>query len=396
MGRIGIYGGTFNPPHAGHVEAARQAIARLQLDKLLLIPAGHPPHKELPDYAPTARERLELTELAIRDIPKAEVVDLEVNREGKSYTADTMQTLRRQYPEDQLFLLMGTDMFLSFAHWYQPDKICRCATLVVMLREKEDLRIRSLMEEKAREIRETLSGEVLFLENDILPMSSTDVRRMLTFHAQKDMLPEAVMERIRQRGYYGVNRSLKGLSMEQLEQVVVALLNPKRVAHVLGCRDTAVKLAEKHGENVTDAARAALLHDITKALSYPLQLQVCEVYRIPSEELDLQSPKTLHAATGAWVAREIFGENEAVVEAIASHTSGKANMNLLQKIIYIADYMEPSRNFPGVEKLRETVDASLDAGVLMGLEMTVELLRQQGKAVSRNSLDAIDWLKENQ
>lgn len=395
MGRIGIYGGTFNPPHAGHVEAARQAIARLKLDQLLLIPAGHPPHKDLPDYAPTAQERLELVRLAVRDIPKAQVVDLEVSREGKSYTVDTLQTLRQSYEDDQLFLLMGTDMFLSFAHWYKPDEICRCATIVVMLREKEDLKIRELLEEKSKEVREKLSGEVLFLENDILPMSSTDVRRMLTFHAQKDMVPEAVMERIRERGYYGVHQSLKGLSMEQLEQVVVALLNPNRVAHVLGCRDTAVKLAEKYGVDGTDAARAALLHDITKALPYPLQLQVCEVYRIPSDRLDVQSPKTLHATTGAWVAKEIFGENKAVVDAIDSHTSGRADMNTLQKIIYIADYMEPNRKFPGVEKLRETVAASLDEGVLMGLEMTVELLRQQGRVVSQNSLDAIRWLKEN-
>ncbi len=394
MGRIGIYGGTFNPPHAGHVEAARQAIERLKLDKLLLIPAGHPPHKELPDYAPTARERLELVCLAVRDIPKAEVVDLEVTREGKSYSVDTLQTLRRMYEGDQLFFLMGTDMFLSFSHWYRPDEICQYATLVVMLREKEDLKLRQLLEEKAREVRETLSGEVVFLENDILPMSSTDVRRMLTFHAQQDMLPGAVMERIWERGYYGVRRSLKGLSLEKLEQAVVALLNPNRVAHVLGCRDTAVKLAQTYGEDQTNAARAALLHDITKALPYPLQLQLCQVYRVPSDAVDTKFPKTLHATTGALVAREIFGENKAVVDAIDSHTTGRANMSTLQKIIYIADYMEPNRKFPGVETLREAVEADLDGGVLMGLEMTVEQLRRQGSVVTQNSLDAIGWLKE--
>ena len=135
-------------------------------------------------------------------------------------------------------------------------------------------------------------------------MASTDVRRMLTFQAVGDMLTPAVLERIRTFGFYGVGRDLRALPMELLEAEVVRLLDPKRVPHVLGCRDTAAKLAEQYGANVTDAARAGLLHDVTKALPPELQLQLCREYGIPLDPFSRDNPKTLHATTGAWVAKK--------------------------------------------------------------------------------------------
>ena len=96
--------------------------------------------------------------------------------------------------------------------------------------------------------------------------------------------------------------------------------------------------------------------------------------------------------TGSLVAKRIFGENEAVVSAIEHHTTGKADMNLLEKIIYVADYMEPNRNFPGVEKLRELAFTDMDAALKLGLEMTLEHLKRQGAEVSPQSRDALAWL----
>ncbi|MFR8332584.1 MAG: bis(5'-nucleosyl)-tetraphosphatase (symmetrical) YqeK [Oscillospiraceae bacterium] len=190
---------------------------------------------------------------------------------------------------------------------------------------------------------------------------------MLTFQAVGEMLEPAVLERIQAQGLYGVNRDLRGLSMEGLEAEVVRLLDPKRVPHVLGCRDTAAKLAEQYGANPRDAARAGLLHDVTKALPPELQLQLCQEYGIALAPFSRDNPKTLHATTGAWVARKIFGENDGVFEAIASHTTGCGHMNSLQKILYIADYMEPNRDFPGVERLRAAVAEDLDRAVPDGL-----------------------------
>ena len=182
------------------------------------------------------------------------------------------------------------------------------------------------------------------------------------------------------------------LPMEKLEQVVVSLLKPSRVPHVLGCRDTAVALAKHWGANEVDAARAGLLHDITKALDGPRQLTLAGEYGIILNAFQQKYPKTLHALTGSLVAEQLFGENEAVTAAIRHHTTGKADMDLLEKIIYVADYMEPNRDFPGVEELRKLAFTDLDGALKLGLTMTLELLNQQGNEVSPESREALEWL----
>ena len=121
--KIGIYGGTFNPPHLGHVTAARSVFDLLRLDRLLVIPAGLPPHKDLPDHSPTPAQRREMTRLAVEQMGldgKAEVLDMELSRAGKSYTSDTLAELKERYPDDELWLLMGTDMFLTLQAWHAP------------------------------------------------------------------------------------------------------------------------------------------------------------------------------------------------------------------------------------------------------------------------------------
>jgi len=181
--------------------------------------------------------------------------------------------------------------------------------------------------------------------------------------------------------------------MEELAREVVSLLKPQRVPHVLGCRDTAAELARRWGADETDAARAGLLHDITKALDGRLQLTLCKEYGIILDDFSSRNPKTLHALTGSLVAERIFGENAAVVSAICSHTTGKANMNLLEKIIYVADYMEPNRDFPGVEELRRLAYTDIDKALKLGLEMTLEMLRSQNRQISPESRQALEYLE---
>lgn len=234
----------------------------------------------------------------------------------------------------------------------------------------------------------------LLAENPISGVSADDLRRLLCFGCADDILPPAVADYIRTNGIFGPDGSCRSLPMEQLEPVVISLLKPSRVAHVLGCRDTCIALAKKWGANETDAGRAGILHDITKALDGPLQLTLCRAYGTMLDDFSIENPKTLHALTGALVAEHIFGENEAVVSAICSHTTGKANMNLLEKIVYVADYMEPNRDFPGVDELRELAYRDIDLALKTGLEMTVSMLRLQNREISKGSLDALQWLDE--
>ena len=393
MKKIGIYGGTFNPPHTGHLHAARQAVELLGLDTLLLIPDRIAPHKQIPDGSPTPRQRLEMLRIAAGDDPRLQVSDLELRREGTSYTWQTLETLREVYPDAELTLLMGTDMFLSFEQWMHPEKIMADAVLGVFYRgekgEKAAIQTR-------KERLEAQGAKVALVENDVVNISSTQLRRLLAFHAADEFLPAGVGDYIRENGLYDTAARWKNLPMEELEPIVIRLLNPNRVAHVLGCRDEAVKLAAHWGADVTDAARAGILHDITKALDGPLQLTLCGAYGKILSDFSRKYPKTLHALTGSLVAERIFGENEAVVTAICHHTTGRADMGLLEKIIYVADYMEPCRNFPGVEKLRALAYSDIDAALKLGLEMTLEHLARQGNEVSQESRDALAFLNSKQ
>ena len=392
MERIGIYGGTFNPPHIGHIQAAKQAVSLLGLSKLLLVPAYAPPHKSaLPSNSPTPRQRLEMLRIAAADSPKIEVSDLELIREGISYSVETVAQVRRDYPEAELVLFVGTDMFLSFDTWKNPDEILKNASLGVFYRgEKGE---RSDIQEKKAEL-EARGARVYLVQNDVIPISSTQMRRLLAFRCAGEFLPEGVLDYVREHRLYDTRADWKNLPMDRLEQVVISLLKPRRVKHVLGCRDTAVELAKRWGADVTDAARAGILHDVTKAIDGPLQLTLCAAYGKLLDDFSKRYPKTLHALTGSMVAKRIFGENEAVVSAIEFHTTGRADMTLLEKIIYVADYMEPNRDFPGVERLRELAFTDLDAALKLGLEMTLEHLGEQGVAVSPASRDALAWLNQ--
>lgn len=391
MQRIGIYGGTFNPPHVGHIRAARNAIAALSLDRLYLIPTGSAPHKRLPDGSPTPRQRLDMLRIAVADIPQIMLSDMELRREGISYTCETVAQLRREHPDAELYLLMGTDMFLSFPTWKDPEKMIGEVTLCVLGRGERDEQVHI---EKQKAALEALGARVTVIQSEVTVISSTQLRRMLAFSCADAFLPAGVGDYIRENGLYDTNANWRNLPMEQLEPIVVRLLKPSRVAHVLGCRDTAVRLAERWGANETDAARAGLLHDITKALDGPLQLTLCSAYGKILDDFSRNYPKTLHALTGSLVAQRIFGENDAVTAAICHHTTGKADMTLLEKIIYVADYIEPNRDIPGVDRLRALAFTDIDAALKLGLQMTLEHLKRQGSEVSPESRDALRWLNE--
>lgn len=390
MARIGIYGGTFNPPHLGHVRSARYAVEALGLDKLLVVPSCVSPHKEIPGNSPSPAQRLEMLELCFAQDEKITVSDLELQRGGRSYTFETVAQVKTLYPQAELVLFMGTDMFLSFLTWKNPEEILRNVSLGVFYRGQKDEKS-AVAEQK--EILEKMGARVYLVDNTVTMMSSTDLRRMLRFGCADALLPSGVCKYILKNCLYGTDESFKRLSMEELEQVATGLLKSNRVNHVLGCRDTAVRLAKRWGADETDAARAALLHDVTKALDGPLQLTLCKAYGIILDDFFIQNPKTIHALTGSLVAERIFGENEAVVNAIASHTTGKKDMNLLEKIIYVADYMEPNRDFDGVDTLRKLADTDIDSALKLGLEMTLKILHAQGKEISPQSQEALAWLE---
>lgn len=386
--KIAIYGGSFNPPHLGHVEAARTVAAVLAPDRLLIVPASVPPHKALADGSPTAQQRLELCRLAFADIPGAEISEIELRREGKSYSYDTVRLLREENPDAQLILVVGTDMLLSFEKWYQFRYLLENCTLAVLAREEDDL---DELRTAAAYLRESYDADVTVLPHEPIAISSETIRERLGMRGGEDYLSDAVYAEIIRRRYYGAKPSLPWLREKTLEH-----LDEHRVAHVAGCESEAVRLAMRWGEDPELAAEAGILHDITKNLSFDEQLQLCEKYGIINDNSELEAPKLLHAKTGAALARDLFGVSDTVYAAIRWHTTGKPDMSLFEKILYLADYIEPTRDFEGIDELRELAFTDLDGAMVLGLGMTIDEIRRSGHEPYIDTLDAYAWYKEKE
>lgn len=394
--KIGVYGGTFNPPHLGHLTAAQAVFELLKLDKLLLVPAGLPPHKELPAGSPTAEQRLEMTRLAGEQIglgDQVEVLDLELRRQGKSYTSDTLAQIKALYPEAELWLLMGTDMFLTLQTWHAPEEIFALAGIAAFGRTEADTE--ELFSVQREYLYRTYPNARIFTLTipGVVDVSSTELREQLAADRGANLLPPAVYGYILREGLYHSNADLKHLSLSKLRPVALSYLKHKRIPHVLGTEQEAIRLAERYGADVGKARVGALLHDCTKKLDLAEQLALCERYGIPLDDMERKTLKLLHAKTGAAIARDVFGVDDEIYGAILWHTTGRAGMTLLEKILYLADYIEPSRDFPGVDKLRAVCYKDLDAGLLMGLEMTIGEMNALGSPVHRATIEARDALK---
>ena len=383
--KIAIYGGTFNPPHRGHVESLQAVYEQAKPDRVLVIPASIPPHKVLAAGSPDAEKRLELTRLAFKELPYAEVTDMELTRTGKSYTSDTVAELLRKYPDAELMLAMGTDMFLSFETWHEYRYLIDNVTMLVFARrEGEDEKIF-----KYGEYLESKYGaKINYIMHDPLPISSSEIRRLLPKRLGRELLPGVVFARIVKNGDYAAKPDFPWLREQSY-----AYLSPKRIPHVQGCEWEAVRLAKRWGESEEDAAEAGILHDITKKLVLSEQLILSEKYGIINDTYETANVKLLHAKTGAALARDLFNISDRVYSAIRWHTTGKPDMTLLEKIIYMADYIEPNRDFPGVDKLRKLAYEDLDAAMVLGLKMSLEDIRSYGAEPYEVTVSAYEWYK---
>ena len=382
---ITVYGGSFDPPHLGHVAAAEAAWEQLRPDKLLIIPDCQAPHKRMAEDSASPEQRLELCRLAFGAIPGAEVSDMEVRRGGKSYTCETLRQLRARYPAAELSLMVGTDMLTSFERWVDFRWILSQVTLAAFPRMPGD---EALIEQAAAHLRRAYGARVRCLALKAVPAASTGVRAALAGRGGRELLPPAVYAYLIQNRLYGARPDFAWLR-EQAE----AMLKPKRIPHVRGCEQEAVKLARRWGADEELAAEAAILHDITKKFELNEQLILCQKYGIITDTVERQSSKLLHAKTGAALARDRFGVCGEVYEAIRWHTTGKPDMTLLEKVIYMADYIEPTRDFDGVDALRRLAYEDLDKAMVLGFEMSLADIRSYGVEPHSNTLSALAWYK---
>lgn len=189
MKNVGIFGGTFSPPHNGHVYAVKEFLRAEAPDEMLIIPTFVPPHKELKGDA-TPEERLRMCELAFDFDPRIRVSDIEIRRGGKSYTADTLEALSRN--DTHLIFLCGTDMFLTMDTWYEPERIFRLADIVLVRRENQK-ELDDNLRQKAKSYTDRFGAVVRFIDVPSLPLSSTLCRESKSL---TELIPPLVKEYI--------------------------------------------------------------------------------------------------------------------------------------------------------------------------------------------------------
>ena len=198
---IGIYGGTFDPPHIGHIQACKNFLDSFKVDKMYVIPTSIPPHKVRNSIVDGAT-RLEMCKIAFENLsPDIEVSDVELNRQGKSYTADTIKHFK-ELGNDTIYFLCGTDMFLTLDKWYKPEYILSNAVIVCMRRECDNHNTLAI-KEKALVYEDKFNAKIHFLNYDAIEISSSEIRENIEDESIKNALSPDVLAFIRANGLYG-------------------------------------------------------------------------------------------------------------------------------------------------------------------------------------------------
>ena len=200
MSKIGIFGGTFNPIHLGHIRLGQLVLDEIKLDKILYIPDNTPPHKSDKDLA-CGEDRLNMIDISLKDHVDMESSDIELKREGKSYSFETLLEFKKLYPNDELYLITGADMFLTLDKWREPETIFKTANIIGVPRVKSDF---EKMEEYAEKVIKPMGAKVFMLSQTVFDTaSSTYVRENIDDYQKiKDMITPEVYRYITEKGLY--------------------------------------------------------------------------------------------------------------------------------------------------------------------------------------------------
>lgn len=389
MLNVGLIGGTFDPFHNAHFDLVRSAWQTGALDRLVVMPSGRPPHK-LGQSVSMAGYRYEMTRRGLRDFHPVEVSDLEIRRPGRSYTLDTVTALGKVLPEDsRIILIYGSDILLDLEKWYHPEAILAACPLLLALRGGYE---RTGCQKIADRLKENYGARISFFDMPQQTLSGSQIREMIQRgESCLDLLPASVYRFIRKNGFYRHDDGFSRLDpdfrakLSDLECQLWPYLATKRLIHSLNVMNYAIDLAPRYGLPVEKTAIAALLHDCAKCLPEADLMD----YACKAGDMNLLQPELAHGPAGAWMARQVFGiDDPAILRSIHFHTTGCADMTDLDKVIYIADKIEPGRNYADLEPIREAARTNLDQAMLICLSEVEKYLERTDKPSHPYAQDA--------
>ena len=368
--KIGIFGGTFNPIHKGHIFTAEHIIKNGLADKILFMVAANPPHKAYVDT--DAIHRYNMTKAAL-DGERLIACDYEIKKGGKSYTYKTLTELTEIYKEDELYFILGADMFMNLPTWYEADKLRREFKFILV--DRSEAFNEPVFKEFAQKQIEEFDMKVEILEIRTPDIASTDIREKIKKGLDVKDLTEAEVEKyILENGLY-TEETNKDIIIETIR----AKLSEKRFKHCENVSKVAVELAKIYGADEEKAYLAGYAHDVAKEMTLE---QMNELTLHLDLDSHIRSSKALlHALAGACYLKKTFNISEDVFNACFYHTMGRENMSVLEKVIFMADYIEPSREFEGIEEIRSLAYEDIDASIVKAIDSTLKYLMETNKKI---------------
>ena len=358
MEKIGVFGGTFNPIHLEHVEMVKSAIKELNLTKMIVMPTFVSPHKQGVEVV-DGKHRLKMLELAFDGVKEVEVSSYEIDKGGISFTYQTILYLKSVYEGAKLYYLMGSDMLENFPLWRNPEIIANNATLVLTTREGSGF----IDSEIIKTVKDKFNAKVEKISYVGKNVSSTMVRVFNKLNLPiSEFVGESVSDYIYKKNLY---------ASDKYYNFVASKLTKKRLYHTAMVILTALKLCKAVGVSSDIAELSALLHDVAK------YEKACDY---PGFSIDGDVPsEVIHQFLGAYIVENVLGvKNIDIINAVKYHTTGRANMSSLEKLTFIADLIEPTRSFLGVENLQRAVFSDFESGFVLSVsELYKFLLKKQ-------------------
>ncbi|MBR3832614.1 MAG: nicotinate-nucleotide adenylyltransferase [Mycoplasmataceae bacterium] len=358
--KIGLFGGSFNPIHKGHIKIAKLALENLKLDKIIFIPCQKNPFKKKMDYV-DGKMRLEMIELVLEK--NMEVSNLEISRQGLSYTIDTVKYFKNLYKDSELFLIIGSDNLQRLHKWKDIDEIAKLTKISVFKRTKD--------------INKTIIKKYngILINNQLQKESSTSF-----FKGDFDVVDEKV------RKYIGYNKIY-------FEQILKNVLDEKRFLHSKNAQNFAIDLAKSIKFDVKKAAFSAFVHDIAKNLANQNKQMAREIIANQTGFKEIEDYK-LHQELGYIILKYKFNIEDDICNSVRVHTSLSLNLSQLDKIVFIADKLCRGRKYPGIQQVRKLVLENFDEGFKKVVERTKKFNLEKNISFSKEQEEIYEkWSK---
>ena len=370
---IVIFGGSFDPVQNAHIEIIQKLSERF--GKVFVVPSFISPFKKEGASA-SADLRLKMLHASLSKAENVSVSEVETGKPGISYTYDTVLDFKEKSPQVRISLAIGSDMLAGLQQWNRFEELKKIASFYVIGRDGffiNDTVVRKLLKSGA---------ELTLADFSCANVSSAKVRLDAAFNIF-DSVPKAVAKIMQKEKLY-----------REFEPIVLTYkdfgLQKERIDHIYQTAATAINLAKIHGADINDALTAALLHDIAKDadeswLKKQGILEPAEVKTAPA--------KVQHAFWGAEAVKAYFKiRKKSIVDAVRFHTTGAPQMDKLAKIIYLADYTEPTRDLTttDLDKIRALAEKDLNAAMAAALAASVQHIRSNGREVYPLTLSAYE------